>query len=176
MADSKAAAPQSSKRARGPEMSKTEEELRSNGLAIMNRENARNLGEIAFLRRWKQFFGISPKICAHIWDNHLEEPETLEVGAERKHLLWALLFLRKYLSESINCALVGCLDEGTFRRWSWVFVDEIAYLASKLVSCIYFACLQSNICFALCRLSGKTEKRMILETTASFLLMAPTFV
>ncbi len=41
--------------------------------------------------------------------------------ARPKHLLWALLFLKVYATESINSLICGA-DEKTCRKWSWTFV------------------------------------------------------
>ena len=43
------------------------------------------------------------------------------------HLLWALLFLKRYDTEHTNHSITGA-DEKTFRKWVWIFVDMLAYM------------------------------------------------
>jgi hypothetical protein len=53
----------------------------------------------------------------------LEDP-----NAERKHLLWALVFLKVYATEEIHCAIAGWPNADTFRKYSWYFVRKISEL------------------------------------------------
>ena len=76
MEEESAPGPSSSKRSRVRDISPTEQEFRDIGIVIMKREKYRNLSEFSFLRRWNSYFGVSPKLCAHIWDN-LFQPSLL---------------------------------------------------------------------------------------------------
>ena len=74
------------------------------------------------LRRFKSFFGVPPFVCQIIW----EKLETvLPVGAEPKHLLWSLLFLKRYSDEHTRRSIVGS-DEKTIRKWTWIFVELLS--------------------------------------------------
>jgi hypothetical protein len=75
-------------------------------------------------RIFKASFGISPYICAGIW-NAFVDTQSLPQGAEPKHMLWALLFLKVYASENVLCTICAC-DEKTFRKWVWMMLDEMA--------------------------------------------------
>lgn len=77
-----------------------------------------NLG----MRRFKAFFGVTPKVCGVIW-NMLknEKPDK----AKPEHLLWALNFLRQYEGEHTRSALFKA-DEKTIRKWTWCFIELIA--------------------------------------------------
>lgn len=130
------------KRARGPNHSM--EEFRTLGLAIMGRDKAKNDGRTAFARRWKNFFGVKLEIVTHVWDNLLDSQQLLKAGATKKHLLWALLFLRIYDTEATHCRMAACLDEGTFRTWSWFFVDELARLSPTVVRIGLCYCFFAN--------------------------------
>lgn len=74
-------------------------------------------------RVFKTFYGVSPNVCASIWSMITDKPQ----GCEQKHLLWALLFLKRYNTESINAAIVG-VSEKTFREWTWQIIDLLAAL------------------------------------------------
>ena len=107
------------------------------GLGYMNRAEEPNLlpqaRSLDELRRFRAFFGASPEVCSQLWD-HLSPSETINRLARPKHLLWALIFLKVYASESVLCTLVSCPDEKTFRKWTRIFVDEISYLENSIVS------------------------------------------
>ena len=60
-------------------------------------------------KRFRSFFGTDPEMCSRLW--FMCEPQrTMPDGAKQKHLMWALLFLKLYLPESVNCRLAG-VDE-----------------------------------------------------------------
>jgi len=73
-------------------------------------------------RRFRSFFGISSSSCAIVWDLiHTKLPE----DCHPKHLLWGLLFLKVYATESIHASLVQA-DEKTLRKWQWCIVKELS--------------------------------------------------
>lgn len=76
------------------------------------------------IRRYKSFFGVTPTVCSICWE---KLKPILPVGAEPKHLLWCLLFLKQYGSEH-NRRTILKADEKTIRKWTWIFVDLISRL------------------------------------------------
>lgn len=76
--------------------------------------------------------GASYNVCAELW-NLLRPTEKISEIAEPKHLLWCLLFLRKYNTEHDNCDLVGGTDPKTFRKWVWIFVKSIHELKKDVI-------------------------------------------
>jgi hypothetical protein len=85
------------------------------------------------LKNCRAFFGTSFVVCADLW-NRLDPVNKISPGSEPKHLLWSLLFMKVYSSEKVHVRLVGGVDEKTFRKWAWLFVDAIASLKSEVVS------------------------------------------
>ena len=102
-------------------MSMTEELFKAVANDTLRMNNGR--ANSSQLRTWKTFFGTTPQVAADIW-NALHP--TLKQGSQPKHLLWALLFLRKYNTERENCAIVGIQDEKTFREWCWYFIQKLS--------------------------------------------------
>ena len=49
-------------------------------------------------------FGASSDVIANLWEQ--VEPYIDKAGADWKHLLWALVFLKVYASEEVHCAIV----------------------------------------------------------------------
>lgn len=84
-----------------------------------NTENSSMTG----YRRFRTFFGISPELCAILW-NRIPDKRP---GSEPKHLLWAMMFLKNYHKEHVSAAIVG-VDEKTLRLWVWRFVELLSEL------------------------------------------------
>ena len=82
-------------------------------------------------KRFKLLFGTTPGICAHLWT---KISDTLPNGAKFVHLLWGLLFLTVYSNERVLSALVGGVDEKTFRKWQWAVVSSKSLLKPEVVS------------------------------------------
>lgn len=87
-------------------------------------------------RKFMSFFGTTPFVCSMLWA-FLEPCTNMPIGVKPQHLLWALLFLKVYATESVHCSLVGGADEKTFRKWTWIFVHAIADWESGLVRLLF---------------------------------------
>jgi len=117
----------------------TEDQLKLIGGTIMGRD-PEGRSQAVFLTRWLSFFGVDPAVAVIVWD--MIEVPFIDDGdlshAQPKHLLWALLFLRKYGDESEMAALVSedgkAVDEKMFRKWTKIFVGHIAFLKCRVVS------------------------------------------
>lgn len=109
----------------------TADEFLQLGLAMMQRSSSGS--SLISDRRFRSHFGVTPDICAHVWDQLLD-PTTLPAGASKKHLLWGLMFLMMYAKEAGNSSMAGGVDESTFRRWAWIFVYEVSWLEGEVVS------------------------------------------
>lgn len=102
----------------------------NNNLADLFYDHAKEMmkhgskSRIVGLRRFKSFFGASPQICAICWTLIKNE---LPANYREVHLLWALLFLKCYNTESVNHAIAGC-DEKTFREKVWIIVEKLAFM------------------------------------------------
>lgn len=73
-------------------------------------------------RKFRAFFGTSPLVCAVVWDKlRTQRP----IKSNEEHLLWALMFLKRYNIESVNATLIG-VSEKTFRKWSHIFIRLLA--------------------------------------------------
>ena len=86
-------------------------------------------------RRWKSWFGVTPEIAAEVWcllkvdwTNNLTSPNP-------EHLLWALSLLKTYKKEAEHASEFR-VDEKTFRKWAFFYLEGIARLASKVVSAL----------------------------------------
>jgi membrane protein YqaA with SNARE-associated domain len=92
---------------------------------------------------YQSLFGCSPEITAEIWYRvapHGGET-SLTKGAEPRHLLWALLFMKLYANDTALCAMVGGVDIKTFRFWTRYFIGkmsrtlfhlEVSYISEEL--------------------------------------------
>lgn len=91
------------------------------GLTFANSEA--QISRLTAHRKFRSFYGVSPDVCAIIWTLIAEKPS----GAQPKHLLWCLLFLKRYNTEHVNASIVK-VDEKTFRLWTWTFIELISKL------------------------------------------------
>ena len=65
-------------------------------------------------RRFKQLFGAKSSIVANLWNMLVNNHGDLD-GGKPEHLLWALVFLKNYGTEEVNCSVVG--SRGTSDRF-----------------------------------------------------------
>ena len=86
-------------------------------------------------RQFRANFGCSSRVCAFLW-NCLVVKGILPSGFLPKHLLWTLVFLKLYCSETTLAILCGC-DEKMLRKWVWKGLDLLAEL--NLVSSLALA-------------------------------------
>ena len=88
-------------------------------------------------RRFKALFGVSSEICAILWE---ELKVARLTNSKPVHLLWALLFLKNYATEDVNCEIAS-VDPKTFRKWVWVILKAMSNIS--LVSLV-LAIFQTN--------------------------------
>ena len=88
-------------------------------------------------RRFRSIFGCSSKICSILWEFlAMHGSITTKKGSSPKHLLWALLFLKLYSTESTHAAMVGGIDEKTYRKWVWLVLEDVKKIKKLVVSLI----------------------------------------
>lgn len=92
------------------------------GLTITNHDESKSRSTAH--RKYRSFFGVSPLICSICWTLLKNK---LPNYSRPIHLLWALLFLKKYETEEVSVALTKA-DAKKFRKWSWIFVDLLSNL------------------------------------------------
>lgn len=88
-------------------------------------QHAHGLTVMTSERRFRSLFGINADMCAIAWNYSIPR---LPRNAEPMHLLWALMFLKVYASETVHSRLARC-DEKTFRKWSWLFIKLLSDLS-----------------------------------------------
>lgn len=99
------------------------EEFLKLGVSYITKSGIRTSKNIC-IRRFKCFYGVSPKVCFIVW-NLLDE--NLPPHSMPKHLLWCLCFLKQYSVESVRHALFNT-DEKTIRKWTWTFIKLLSDL------------------------------------------------
>ena len=91
-------------------------------------------------RRFKSYFGFSARKVAFVWNNLIQIGWTqYERSASPTHLLWALAYMKTYAPEHKMALDLG-IDEKTFRKWAWFFMEGISELCSYFVSAEKFGC------------------------------------
>lgn len=79
---------------------------------------------------YKSLFGCNSTIIATIW---MEIQPLVDDCVYRKHLLWALIYLKVYSTEFVHCCMVGWPTPKTFREKSWHVVECIADIKTKVI-------------------------------------------
>lgn len=86
---------------------------------------------LTHLNRFRSIFGTDPRIVADIW-NRIQPWRTISSVAKPHHLLWALLFMKSYATESLCAAMCG-VTEKTFRKWQFIFCEAISNLKDHVI-------------------------------------------
>jgi hypothetical protein len=79
---------------------------------------------------FRDFFGAPPVIIAELWN--IIFPWT-DHECKPLYLLWALVFLKVYGTESVNCRIVGCKDPKIYRKWVWHVLEVTGTTAFQQV-------------------------------------------
>ena len=78
---------------------------------------------------FKAHFGTLPGVCAFVWDRiHVRC-----APSEFYHLLWALLFIKTYSTESVLKGKVGVKDEETYMTHTWRVLFSISNILTPQV-------------------------------------------
>jgi len=86
-------------------------------------------------RRWMACFGAKPIVMADVW-TRIDPERNMPKGAEPRHLTWSFYLMKLYNQEEVNSINVGGVDEKTFRKWSWLFIEATSYLEYPVVRCL----------------------------------------
>eukprot|EP00557_Chaetoceros_sp_GSL56_P006075 CAMPEP_0176492108 /NCGR_PEP_ID=MMETSP0200_2-20121128/8797_1 /TAXON_ID=947934 /ORGANISM="Chaetoceros sp., Strain GSL56" /LENGTH=259 /DNA_ID=CAMNT_0017889597 /DNA_START=26 /DNA_END=802 /DNA_ORIENTATION=+ len=81
------------------------------------------------MERYRAHFGTSPGVCALLWN------EISTIVPRKycfKHILWGLMFLKVYATESVLAGKIG-VDEDTFRDHMWVVIKAIASCKLRVI-------------------------------------------
>lgn len=89
-------------------------------------------GVVEHMREFRSLFGMAPVTCVDLW-KHLHRNSKLPKKATPKHLLWAVLFLKVYGTETDMSSRVRTTRK-TFRKWVRKMLIAIAGLKPIVVS------------------------------------------
>jgi hypothetical protein len=96
------------------------------------------------MRDFVSLFGVSPKVCAAVWNI-----TSFDDDVKLQHLLWALLFLKTYQTETPLMKLANCTCRKTFRKYVWKVLSALRLKSTNIVSrqttCLYFQVFSPTI-------------------------------
>ena len=130
----------SSTRKRQKDSLPTELDVLSAGRDMMNR-STKKMGAIASeIRRFRELFGVVPKVALQAFQM-MTLAAVLPEGGTLQHWLWTLCFLKVYAKQGPMCVLCGGCDPKTFKDRVWNFLEAFALLEPDVVSkrCFLFA-------------------------------------
>lgn len=77
-----------------------------------------------WMRNFVSHFGVDVQTCVVLWNRVISiEP----FNFEKRHLLFALLMLKSYVTESIAASLCD-VDEKTYRHYAWCLIEKLSLL------------------------------------------------
>jgi hypothetical protein len=84
--------------------------------------------------RFLSFFGVPALVMGKLWELLMEHGGPWPKNTQKKHLLWAFHLMKVYSTEIVLASNVDCPDEKVFRKWAWLFIEQLAYLEFHVVS------------------------------------------
>jgi hypothetical protein len=84
-------------------------------------------------RRFRAWFGVSPMVAAKCWLLLVKDPDFENSTRSKEHRLWALMLMKDY-GNIESLAANASVDEKTFSRHAWHYVDLISDLQAEVVS------------------------------------------
>jgi len=105
----------------------TASEVRSYGLKLVRRNiKSKKIAK----ERFTSHYGTKPVVVAILWEMLCEHSD---YNLSMKHLLVALNFLKEYSTQRCMAARFQ-MDEKTFRKWTFLILNEILKLKPRVVS------------------------------------------
>ena len=71
-------------------------------------------------QQFKVICGVHPTVCMIVW-GELKWSMLVKDACKPKHLLWALIFLKTYTTESSLAVAIG-VDEKTLQKWIFIII------------------------------------------------------
>ena len=100
----------------------------------MRRWGKQSISEGTADSRFRSWFGVSWTVAAKCWVLLCRDPEFDASTQSKKHFLWGLMLMMEYGTMKQMAANAGGVDEDTFAKHAWRFVDLISLLERDLVS------------------------------------------
>ena len=87
-----------------------------------------------FVRRCRSLFGLDCHLITIVWSS-LETSGILQSMPQKKpvHLMMALHFMKSYGIQTQLASMFG-IDEKTYRKWVWLYINAIRKLSRFYVS------------------------------------------
>lgn len=99
-----------------------------NGRSVPESKNVRD-------RRMIGWIGATSETLARAWYLLEKDGEyIMPRGATKERFLYGLLLLKNYDTDENNAARCGSIDEKTFRKWAWWFLEELTNIEDVVVS------------------------------------------
>ena len=125
--------------------------------------------------RIRAWCGVPTSVIAKTWKLLEDSRAVSDEMASKERFLWALHLLKAHNNESTMAAFCNGVDESTFRRWAWHFVEEMSCLESTCASHVFVTTLlfETALTCNVDRCCGTIVFKMTLGTHAWLRLMVP---
>ena len=119
-----------------------EDEVRVLGLSLIGKAPKRGKSIKEQNRTFRAHYGAGWAVVAFLWQALLDIEKAKNRTAEnetkmkKEKLFWCLYFIKVYPTEDVSASKMDC-DQGIFRKWVWIYVRDIAFLAPFYVSFLF---------------------------------------
>ena len=99
------------------------------GLSYLKKSFDKNVITSTNHRDFRAGFGVSPVVCCLVWRHICDDESSLLP----EHLLWALLFLKSYKTETVLASIVETYKK-IYRKQVFKIIESISSLSEFIVS------------------------------------------
>jgi len=107
------------------------------GYSVMRITGRHRRWDLVTSNRFRATFGASPAVCSLLWEKLNKHSPPFATGntfRHRDHLMWALMWMKQYPTESaMRNQIEGGADEKTIRKWVKFYVKAVRSLVKHVV-------------------------------------------
>ena len=102
------------------------------GFDIQHRKNPRSVNTVE--RVFKSLYGTYPEIICYIWNQLILKRLLIKYDKNKLQRFFLMFdFLKNYCVEHRSAVDFG-IDEKTYRKWVWFYLEKVSQLAKNVVS------------------------------------------
>ena len=85
-------------------------------------------------KRFKGLYGTYPEVIFYVWDQLIRKNVIEKYDLRRlKRFFFMFDFLKNYCIEH-HCAIDFSVDEKTYRKWVWYYLEKVSKITNSVVS------------------------------------------
>ena len=125
------------------------------GMSLFSEAAQSDRSHVTQNQHFKLICGVHLTVSVIVW-GELKQSMLVKDACKPKHLLWVLIFLKTYTTESSLVVAIG-VDEKTLRKWIFIIIYAISDLEDDWVGSLFTKILLTSLTFVF--LQMKWENR-----------------